>query len=67
MLLEVQKLQKKYEELKVECNKKDTVILTQGAELQKKKSNLVKLQSSHNELSTAASINAVAQLRAQYQ
>ena len=46
-----------YEELKVERDKKDTVIQTQGAELQKQKIDLLRLQNSNNNLSTAANIN----------
>ena len=57
LLLEVEKLQKKYDELKVEADKKEAIIQTQRAELQKNRADLMTLQNSNDELSVAANMN----------
>ena len=57
MLPKIRKLQKKYNELKVERTNKDATIQIIGNKLQKLKVDLFNLQSANDELSTATSIN----------
>ena len=57
MLPKVRNLQKKYDDLKVECDRKDATNHSLVKELQKLKTNFIKPHSENDDLSIVANLN----------
>ena len=57
LLLEVEKIQKKYDELKVQLDKKESIIQTQRFKLQRNRTDLMRLQNQNIELGIGANMN----------